>query len=248
MQIIAHRGASDSAPENTLASVSLAWQQNADAVEIDVRLTRDGRIAVIHDPTTRRTAGRGWRVAGRTLAELQTLDAGRKKGAAWRGQRIPSLEQVLATVPDGKRLLIEIKCGLEIVPELARVLGACGKKPAQTVVICFDLMIVEAVKRRIPRVPVYWLRGTRRKRGEKRRWSDRFASWIDTCRRGNLSGLDLARGCKIRRETVDKIRDAGLELYVWTVNAVRTARKLAALGVDGIATDRPGWMRERLQE
>src|SRR3972149_12270636 len=67
VEIVAHRGASHTAPENTLASVTLAWQRDADAAEIDVRLTRDGRIVALHDETTERTAGRYWDVAQRAL-------------------------------------------------------------------------------------------------------------------------------------------------------------------------------------
>ncbi|TXT38004.1 MAG: glycerophosphoryl diester phosphodiesterase [Planctomycetota bacterium] len=71
-EIIAHRGASAEAPENTLAAIQLAWQQGADAAEIDVMLTADGQLVAIHDETTLRTGGVDWIVSGRTLAELKT--------------------------------------------------------------------------------------------------------------------------------------------------------------------------------
>src|SRR5580698_8356847 len=102
MEIIAHRGSSFEAPENTLAAVNLAWRQRADAVEIDVHLSRDGRLVVIHDSNTRRTTGVNRKVARQTLAELHALDAGRWKGLTWLGEKIPSLEEVLASVPPGK--------------------------------------------------------------------------------------------------------------------------------------------------
>ncbi len=76
VQIIAHRGESYSAPENTLAAVTLAWQRNADAVEVDVHLSKEGRLVVIHDDNTRRTAGVDRKVREQTLAELKALDAG----------------------------------------------------------------------------------------------------------------------------------------------------------------------------
>src|SRR3954468_15593010 len=120
MVIIAHRGASRDAPENTLAAVRLAWAQHADAVEIDVHLTRDGRLAVIHDPDTQRTTGVPRIVAQSTFAELSELDAGAWKNARFAGEKIPALEDVLAVVPDGKRLFVEIKGGPEVVPELRR--------------------------------------------------------------------------------------------------------------------------------
>src|SRR5258708_20977535 len=78
VEIIAHRGASDEAPENTLASINLGWQQNADAVEVDVYLSKDGQIVVIHDALTSKTAGVRRRVSDQTLAELKRLDVDRK--------------------------------------------------------------------------------------------------------------------------------------------------------------------------
>src|SRR6266704_983821 len=115
MQIIAHRGASYDAPENTLPAIKLAWEQGADAVEIDVHLSRDGRIAVIHDESTRKTGGVNKKVCDQAWSELQKLDVGCWKDRNWAGTCIPSLEEVLATVPQGKRLFIEVKCGEEFI-------------------------------------------------------------------------------------------------------------------------------------
>lgn len=248
VEIVAHRGASYSAPENTLASVRLAWQRNADAVEIDVYLTADGRIVALHDATTKRTTGKDWKVADRTLAELKTLDAGVWKGAAWAGEKIPTLQEILATVPDGKRLFIEIKCGPQILPELERVLKASGKQPAQTVVISFDLATVRAVKGTMPLLPVYWIRPTSPRRDKKTgQIVDRLDDLIETCRKSGLDGLDLAHDSQLTKELIARIHGLGLEMHVWTVNSPDDARKLIALGVDGITTDRPGWLREQLQ-
>ena len=92
VEIIAHRGASHLAPENTLASVELAWKRGADAVEIDIWLTKDGRIVAIHDEDTERTTGRKWVIADHTLAELRRLDAGSWKDESYAGEPIPILE------------------------------------------------------------------------------------------------------------------------------------------------------------
>ena len=116
IKIIAHRGASHLAPENTLASVELAWRLGADAVEVDVRLTRDGRIVAIHDPTTDRTAGIHLEVAATHSSHLRRLDVGRYKHPRFAGERIPYLEEVLQTVPPGRQLFVEIKCGPQILP------------------------------------------------------------------------------------------------------------------------------------
>ncbi|MCA9017815.1 MAG: glycerophosphodiester phosphodiesterase, partial [Planctomycetaceae bacterium] len=116
VEIIGHRGASYDAPENTLASVNLAWQRNADAVEIDIYLTKDGKIVAYHDKTTKRIGGRDQAVNEQTLAELQTLDVGAWKNEKYKEERIPTLTQILKAIPAGKRLFIEIKCGPEVLP------------------------------------------------------------------------------------------------------------------------------------
>src|SRR3954454_10841881 len=91
VEIIGHRGASFDAPENTVASFRLGYEQKADACELDVYLTKDGRIVVIHDKDTRRTAGVDRPVVQQTLDELKKLDAGKWKGDRFAGEKIPTL-------------------------------------------------------------------------------------------------------------------------------------------------------------
>ena len=112
-EIVAHRGASFDAPENTLSAFRLAWQQKADVVEGDFYLTKDKHIVCIHDKTTKRVAPKQatLTIAKSTLAELSALDVGSWKHPRFANERIPVLEEVLATVPKGKRIFVEIKCG-----------------------------------------------------------------------------------------------------------------------------------------
>src|SRR3954470_14279804 len=121
VEIVGHRGASFDAPANPVAAIKLAWEQKADGSEFDIYLTKDGQIAVIHDKDTKRTAGGVNKVvAESTLAELRALDVGKWKGEKFAGEKIPTLAEMLATVPPGKRVFIEVKCGPEIVPELVK--------------------------------------------------------------------------------------------------------------------------------
>jgi glycerophosphoryl diester phosphodiesterase len=101
IEIVAHRGASKEAPENTLAAVELAWALEADAVEIDVRLSGDGRLAVIHDATLNRTASVEGCVGEMSMPELRNVDVGAWKGERWRGETISELPKILATIPTG---------------------------------------------------------------------------------------------------------------------------------------------------
>lgn len=240
MEIIAHRGASHDAPENTLASVRLAWEQDADAVEVDVHLSRDNRVIVVHDADTKRIAGVKRLVRGLTLAELQTLDVGRWKSPEYAGEKLAVLEDALATIPPGKRMLVEIKSGSEIIPYLQEAIGRARVAP-----IAFDLETITRLKQSRPDLECYWVVGWRRdwKRGG---WLPKPAQMIDQARAANLDGLDVGANGPITPAFVRKVKAAGLKLYVWTVDSPAKARQLREAGIDGLATNRPGWLRQRL--
>ena len=141
-QIVAHRGASSQAPENTQSAIELAWQQAADAVEIDVRLTRDRQIVAIHDADTNRTSDRALVVAETDYDALSRIDVGSWKEAAYRGERVPQLCEILSSLPEAKKLLIELKCGEEILDPLCRVLTRCEDRQDRLVIIGFDASLV----------------------------------------------------------------------------------------------------------
>ncbi|HVR74821.1 MAG TPA: glycerophosphodiester phosphodiesterase [Planctomycetota bacterium] len=242
--VVAHRGASHEAPENTLASVELAWKEGADAVEVDIFLTRDGEIAVIHDETTKRTTRVDWKVASRTLEELRTLEAGSWKHSRFAGQRIPTLDEVLAAVPDGKQLLVEIKCGPEVIPRLRRAIEESGKQPEQVRIIGFGLETVRQVRLDLPRHRVSWLSGWKRDRTSRRLTT--VESLVAAARDAGVHGLSLKADGPLDEEAVRQIREAGLEFHVWTVNDEDLALRMAALGADSITTDRPAWLTDLL--
>lgn len=244
MKIIAHRGASFDAPENTVAAAMLGWSQGADAVEVDVQLTRDGQLAVIHDEDTRRVAGSAGLVGDTTLADLRALDVGRWKSAAYAGEKIPALPDVLATVPAGRKIFVELKGGPRLVEALAPALAAAP--PAftieQLVVIAFELATIRAAKAALPAAAAYWIVDCD---AETRHLSP--GALADICVHAGLDGLDLGAGWPIDADFARTVAAAGLGLYVWTVDDPARARRLADAGVDGIATNRPGWLREQLK-
>jgi len=243
-EIVGHRGASYDAPENTLASFQLGYEQKADADELDIYLSKDGQIVVIHDPTTKRTSGVTNQVAELTLAELRALEFG--NWGKWKGkgfsERIPTLDEVLEIIPAGKRLFIEIKCGPEVLPELGRVLERGGKKPEQTVIIGFGYETVRQAKAKFPKLRVLWLVS---KNARTRRYPA-VEGLIQKAKAANLDGLDLESGFPINKEFVDKVHASGLKLCTWTVDDPALARREADAGVDAITTNRPGWLREEL--
>ncbi|MFN7141995.1 MAG: glycerophosphodiester phosphodiesterase [Limisphaerales bacterium] len=245
VEIIAHRGASYDAPENTMSAMKLAWKQKADAIELDIHLSKDGRIVMMHDFDTRRIGGVNKKIVDQTWDELQQLDVGAWKDRKFRGERIPTLTSVLKTIPRGKRALIEIKVGPEILPELEREMKASGKKPEQLAIITFRYDTAVAAKERFPAHKVYFLHGYNRSKttGEL----PKLDELIQRAKAGNLDGLDLSYKFPIDRAFVQKVKDAGLEFYTWTVNEPEVAQTHVEVGVDGITTDRPGYLRKELK-
>jgi glycerophosphoryl diester phosphodiesterase len=237
VQIIAHRGASAYAPENTLAAVNLAWEMDADAVEVDVHQSKDGRIIVCHDTTTKRTSGGiDLKISETPAAELRQLDVGLFKGRKFAGEKLPFLEEVIATVPKGKQLFVEVKCGQEIIPALKTMLRESGKID-RMVVIGFGLDTMSAVKKAIPEVPVYWLAYSEMdKETNTRIPSDPV--WIKWARENGVDGLNVHHE-GVHAEFAKAVLDSGMGFYVWTVNSPEDARRLIALGVQGITTDKP---------
>jgi len=234
LKVIAHRGASDLAPENTLASVELAWRLGADAVEVDVHLTPDGRIVAIHDETTDRTAGVHLEVAATPSSRLRQLDVGRHKHPQFAGQRIPYLEEVLQTVPPGRQLFVEIKCGPAILPPLATMIAGSGKR-SQIVLLGFDLPTIRAAKKLMPDVPACWL-------CDKRILRSYGPSLAEQARAASVDGLDV-HWSGLTRRFIRAVKAAGLKLYVWTVDDPAQALRLHTLGADGITTNRPDRLR-----
>lgn len=244
VEIIAHRGASFDAPENTVASFKLGWEQQADADELDIYLSKDGQIVVIHDATTKRTAGADRKVVEQTFGELRALDAGSWKSPKWAGEKIPTLAEALATMPEGKRFFIEIKCGPEILPELEKVLTASGKKREQLVIIGFGYETMQQAKARFPDLQVFWLVSP--KKGSEGK-QPAVGEMIAQAKAAKLDGLNLNSGFAIDAAFVAAVKDAGMKLYTWTVDDEVVATKLASLGVAGITTNRPQWLRAALQ-
>ena len=241
MEIIGHRGASYLAPENTMASVMLGWEEGGN-VEVDIYLTTDNRIVVIHDGTTKRTGGTDLKVAEATSDELRKLDVGSFKSPQYAGEKIPFLDDVLASIPPGRKLYVEIKCKVEVLPYLHELLKQSGKM-SQVVIIGFDLDTVTE-SRKLIHVPTYWLRSTEKVK-ETEEWIPHDPNLVQTVKDRGLDGLDV-HFAGVTEEFARAVRASGQKLYIWTVDDPNEARRLADLGVDGITTNRPGWLREQL--
>jgi len=245
VEIIGHRGASADAPENTLASMKLAWDQGADAVELDLWLSKDGKLIVFHDADTKRFEPTPRKITSLTLEEARKLDVGSWKGAQFKGEPIPTLESILATIPNGRRIVLEIKDGPHIVPEFTRVLRASGVSEKQLVVISFKYDSLLASKKDWPNVEHYFLMDY--KKDAKTQAFPELKPLIARAKSGGFDGLNLQFNWPITKEFTAEAKAAGLKLYVWTVDDVAMARRWKDAGVEGITTNKPKWLREQLK-
>lgn len=241
--IIAHRGESYLAPENTLAAFKLAWASHVSAIEFDCFLTTDNRIIVSHDGNTKRTSGIDRVIGESSSQELRKLDVGSWKGKAFTGEKLPFIEEVLATIPKNGIAYCEVKCGPEILPFLQEAIDQSGKR-SQITIISFKLDVCTDAKRLMPDLPVYLLKAPD-KDPESSASLPYEDSLIQTCLTHHLDGLDLQYE-KITRDYVGKAHAAGLRLIAWTCDDIDIARQLVADGVDGITTNRAAWLAGQL--
>jgi glycerophosphoryl diester phosphodiesterase len=244
VEIVAHRGASYDAPENTVASAQLAWENRADAVELDIWLTKDGQLAVIHDGNTKRTTGRDAKISALTLEEVRKLDAGSWKNPKYAGEKIPTLDEMLATLPAGKRIFIEIKTGPEGVPALVATLQRNHITGPQAVIISFNFDSIRAAKKALPHHAALWL--ANKPSTDPKKPTPSLEELLAGCHQAGLDGLDLNYGWPLDAAAVKRIHAANLQLHVWTVDDPAVAKHWVALGVDGITTNRAGWLRQQL--
>ena len=242
LEFIAHRGSSFLAPENTLAAFALGWQETT-TCECDIRLTRDGKWLVIHDESALRTAGVDLLIAEHTLAELQQLNAGAWKGARWQGEKLPSLEETIAAMPEGKRLLIEVKSGGEALPEFTRILRA-SDKIANIAMQSFSLEICAAARDLLPEISIHHLVAMNQD-AQTLRWSSTLDETISTATALRLNGIGTNDTKLLSSAAVRAVHAAGLKLNIWTVDDPTAAQQLAEFGVNGLITNRPGWLAAR---
>ena len=226
--ISAHRGGALHAPENTMAAFRRGWAIGADLLELDVQLSRDGEVVVIHDSAVDRTTdGRG-RVSDLTLAELRALDAGRHFGPAFAGERIPTLDELIAWAKGRIRLNIELKGSPVIIGDLPeRVAALCRKHGIadQTLAISFDHVAIRRLKEAAPEIAAAINFGIR--------LADPVAAAAAAHANVLNTGSDL-----LTPEFIAVAHASGLGTQCFMDDPVRAA-ELARAGVDFMDSDRP---------
>lgn len=245
--IIGHRGASAAAPENTVESIKEAWTEGADGTEVDIYLTKDGKLVTIHDKTTKRTSNADLEVQSSTLEELSRLDAGSWKEPKWKGVKIPSLDESLAAVPAGKTIYIELKGGSEVLPELRKVIDASGKKKEEIFIIDFKLENLIAAKELFPDIRKLWIVGAKTNKETKEKSYPDVKELAAQAKDAGMDGLDLNGGFPSDEAGMAAIKDRGLLLAVWTVDEPETAARWVKAGVDAITTNKPRFIRDSIR-
>ncbi len=253
--IVAHRGASNDAPENTIAAFVLAWMQRADAIEGDFRLTRDGRIVCIHDETTERTTNSDLTVARTGLERLKSLDASKGASSRYAGQTIPTIEEVLASLPAGKKLFAELKSGPEMIEPLREVLSHHKNAAEQVVLLSFDPAVLAAAHTALPeheRVLLCERKQPRMSSGTSSAPAKKFEPDLREVVELLSAAQTRALSCNATSLLNDRdfaacLVTEGYELHAWTVNRAGNARTLRDMGVRSITTNRPGWLGVRMR-
>lgn len=246
--IVAHRGASFDAPENTLAAFNEAWEQAADGIEGDFYYTSDKHIVCIHDKDTERTAGIKLPIGKSSLAELKKLDYGKWKGRIFEGQPIPTFAEVAAAVPSGKTFVIELKTGPEIVTLLKHELARTRLDAEQLLIIAFDSQTIAESKKQLPNIRAHWLTGYKQDK-LTRKWKPTAEEICRTLRECSADGLGMqAERAVVNKRFIAELTAGGMrEFHVWTVDDPQDARYFRELGAVGITTNRPALIRSSIE-
>ncbi len=248
--IVAHRGASYILPENTIPSFQLAFKENADFIEGDFWLTKDNEIVCIHDRNTSRVTNNknNLVVKKSTLFDLKKIDVGVWKGEQYKGISIPTLEEVLQIIPEGKGIYIEIKDYREnFTKKLAKILEQTSASEEKIRIICFNSEGIRLVKKYLSHIKTYWLFSWY---PTKNKWliSAAQRKILRTLKTLHCDGIDLNPAPFVDADLVKSIRDNNLDFCAYNVNAIETAIMLLNLGVDSITTNSPLMMRKLITE
>jgi glycerophosphoryl diester phosphodiesterase len=237
--IFAHRGASAHAPENTLAAFELALRQGADAIELDAKLTSDNHVVVIHDLTVDRTTEGTGRVKNLTLAELRKLDAGSHFDFAFRGEPIPTLDEVFKAVGQLCFITVELTNYDAITDSLPNKVASLVKRhklSRRVLFSSFNPLALIRIRRLLPESPIGLLARPGKSGTWARGWPGRLIGY---------HALQLETN-DVTPSLVENLHHRGCRVNAYTVNQEDDMRRLFAMGVDGIFTDDPVLARQAL--
>jgi glycerophosphoryl diester phosphodiesterase len=228
---IAHRGASGEYPENTRLAFVKAIEARADIIELDCQMTRDGHIVIFHDQSLMRTAGVRGTVKNRTLEQLKRLDVGQWKNRSHRGERILTLEEALETIGGKADLCLEIKSYPGSAPGIElKILFTLSHYDYldRTILSSLDYRCLARVRDLAPEASIGVIFGSNVKENP-----------FDAVKELGAASIYVQKELA-SRNFLEQAWLEGLDVHVWTVNAVRDLEAFAAMGVQGLVSDFPG--------
>ena len=249
--VIAHRGFSSKAPENTMAALKKAFDSGISHIEIDVQLSKDGEVVLLHDSSLDRTTNGYGKVAYKTLKELKELDAGSWFSSKFKGEKIPTLKEALEWLPqEGPTLIIEVKStkgtfGIE--SKIANLIQESGKSD-QVWLKSFDKSVLRKFEKLTPAIPKVFVFVAHTETlgitlGTSLDWSDLFKE---------LKSINVAylqpHSFFLTRSLSRKLKGQGFKLIAWGVNSKRRLNQMVEREVDLIETDYPYWAKTGLVE
>ena len=241
--LIAHRGESLDAPENTMPAYKLAVDRGF-GFECDLYLSKDGRVFTFHDSNLARTTGGvnkspcaevSW---AETLSKIDVGNWGKWQGSEFAGTRPALLEEVLELARDGRRIYLEIKAGPEIVPVVKAILSAQSRAtPDNVLFICFKKDVCAALKDVLPDYTVYWLVSSHTGKGENRRALS-AEEVVAGAREAHADGVDMKFDQNVvTEEFVAAVKGEGLSFHVWTIDELPIVMRAFAVGADTVTTN-----------
>ncbi len=231
-KVMAHRGASTEAPENTMAAFQKAIDDMADYIELDVQLTNNGEVIVMHDSNAYRTTGVDANIVNMTYKEVKTLDAGSWFSDEYVGENVPSLKEVLELTQGKIKLNIELKPadnGTALAKNTVRLIEKYNMVN-DCVITSFSESALKAVKTYNQEIKVGYI------------LSAAYGDFYD------MKNVDFfsVNAAFLSKRTIDAIHNSGKRVYAWTVNNKEAIKNLTNKGVDGIITDNPVLARETI--
>ena len=231
-KVMAHRGASTEAPENTMAAFQKAIDDMADYIELDVQLTNNGEVIVMHDSNAYRTTGVDANIVNMTYKEVKTLDAGSWFSDEYVGENVPSLKEVLELTQGKIKLNIELKPadnGTALAKNTVRLIEKYNMVN-DCVITSFSESALKAVKTYNQEIKVGYI------------LSAAYGDFYD------MKNVDFfsVNAAFLSKRTIDAIHNSGKRVYAWTVNNKESIKNLTNKGADGIITDNPVLARETI--
>ena len=217
------------------------FQQLADGVEVDIRLTLDNKIVCHHDKSALRTTGIDRKIEDMSLEEIQSLDCGSWFGENWSDERIPELKDVLKSVPKDKEIYIEVKTKEEIVPFLLRDIDEQKLSIDQITVITFFPEVIREIKRRDANIKCNLLIAFDYK-------GIAVDEIIDLAVKIDANGLGAQNHKRLNRQFIQSLKNTGKSVHVWTVNSRKEAEEYLKNGIDSITTNKPLYLRNHLEQ